>query len=130
MMRLNLLDHRPSFVASSSLTSCPPMAIERDSRNRTFFFCASRGGSARLALVRQTRGHLGPCRSIESYLSMGNNMVARKAGEEEGLVCRGPRAEERKRERGAMGEREKASHRTCASAALPKLCRLFRTVGL
>lgn len=82
------------------------MAIERDSRDRTFFFCISRGGSARLALVRQTRAATTvPCRSIESYLSMGNNMVARKTGEEEKLRPVLLRANERKRD-------AEPSHRT------------------
>jgi len=52
-------------------------------------------------------------------------MVARKDGEREDA-----RAHERRREREGERRKEKPSHRTRASAASPKLCRLFRTVGL
>lgn len=53
-------------------------------------------------------------------------MVARKAEEEEDPVRRSPRAEKRSGE----AEGEEPSHRTRTSAVSPKLCRLFRTVGL
>jgi len=50
-------------------------------------------------------------------------MVARKAKKEEDSHAR---VREEKRSR----EAEEPSHRTRASAASSKLCRLFRTVGL
>lgn len=114
------------FVASSSLTSCPSDG-DRKGRGSTGLgpsFSAPREVVAREvgACTSNPATTTAPCRSIESYLSMGNNM-ARKA--EGGKRTRGPRTEEREAAR-----RRERSHRTRASAASSKLCRLFRTVGL
>lgn len=114
---LNLLDHRPSFVASSSLTSLPTrMAIERDSRDGTFFFCISRG-SARLALARQTRGHHGP---------VPFHWIVSVNGEQYG----GEKDQRGRANRRCKRKKERVGAEPPNPAAASKLCRLFRTVGL
>lgn len=87
------------------------MAIERDggSTGRGLLFLhLERSGSARgWRLYVKLAATTVPCRSIESYLSMGNNMVARKAEEEERLRSANTREKQTQNTvRGGRGERE------------------------
>lgn len=75
------------FVASSSLTSCPSDG-DRKGRGSTGLgpsFSAPREVVAREvgACTSNPATTTAPCRSIESYLSMGNNMARKAEGEED-----------------------------------------------
>jgi len=131
-MRLNLLDHHSFFVASSSLTSCGPMTIERKFTGDVTrpSFSAPREVVARgwRLYVKLAATSVLRAVSLNRICQWGTIWWREKGRRGRELVC--PEQRERKRKREREKETEKPSHRTRASAASLKLCRLSRTVGL